>query len=127
MKARWAALFIYLCGICFLADYPAYCSSLGSDNEQMELCLTKLQGNILEEEKAVESLKKRYEDILKEKQKPKEQKGRDKESKKPEASQSELVAAEAKLKGPQPTQHSLKQKNQELLNSLEQSIDRKST
>ena|SRR3989338_1753779 len=68
MKIHRAVLFFCLAGVCFLADYPVYGSPLKSDNEQMELCLEKLQVNIAEEEKAIESLKKRYEDILREKQ-----------------------------------------------------------
>lgn len=122
MKVYPAALFLCLSGVCFLVDYPAYASPLKSDNEQMEPYLEKLQANIIEEEKALESLKIKYEDILSKKQGPKEQKVK-KENKEPNALQSEKIATETKLKDLESAQHSLRQKNQELLNSLEQSID----
>lgn len=122
MKYFQAALFICLSGICFLAGYPAYGSSSRSDNEQMELYLKKLQNNILEEEKAVESLKKKYEDILRKKQEPNKERSREKEIKNPEVPQGVMAAADVKLGDSEPTRYSLKQKNQELLNSLEQSI-----
>ncbi|MDO8748862.1 MAG: hypothetical protein Q7J72_07115 [Candidatus Omnitrophota bacterium] len=121
MKVHRAAFFLCLSGVCFLVDYPAYSSPLKSDNEQMELYLEKLQANIIEEEKAVESLKKRHEDILKKKQNSKEQEVK-KENKELDAQQSEKIATETKLKDLESTQHSLRQNNQELLNSLEQSI-----
>lgn len=122
MKVYRAVLCFCLSVVCFLADYPAYGLPLKSDNEQMELYLEKLQANIIEEEKAVESLKRRYEDILSKQQSLEEQKIK-KENKEPNAPQSEKIAAEAKLKDLEFTRHSLRQKNQELLNSLEQSID----
>ena len=120
MKVRWVVLFLYLAGFCFLIDYPAYGSPLKSDNEQLEPYLEKLQANIVEEEKAVELLKKRYEDILRKKQNPKEQEVK-KGNKEPDAPQSEKIAREAKLKDLEAGQDALRQKNQELLNSLEQS------
>lgn len=120
MKVNLAALFLCLSGVCFLVDYPAYASPLKSDNEQMEPYLEKLQANIIEEEKAVESLKRKYEDVLRKKQNPKEQKVK-KENKEPDAPQSEKSTIEAKLKDLESKQQFLRQKNQELLNSLEQS------
>lgn len=120
MKVNRTALFLCLWGVCFLVDCPAYSSSLKSDNEQMELYLENLQANIIEEEKAVESLKKKYEDILSKKQSPKEQKVK-KEKKEPETPQSEKITTEAKLKDSELKQQSLRQNNQELLNPPEQS------
>ena len=122
MKVYPAAFFLCLSGVCFLVDYPAHASPLKSDNDQMKLYLEKLQANIIEEEKAVEALKKRHEDILSKKQNPKEQGGQKKENKELNALQSEKIATETKLKDLESTQHSLRQKNQELLNSQEQSI-----
>ena len=121
MKVHRAAFFLCLSGVCFLVDYPAYSSPLKSDNEQIELYLEKLQANIIEEEKAVESLKRKHEDILSKKQSPNEQKVK-KENKELNALQSEKIATETKLKDLESTQHYLRQKNQELLNSLEQSV-----
>jgi len=125
MKIHRAALFLCLSGVCVLINNPVYGSSLKADNEQMELYLEKLQANIVEEEKAVESLRKKHEDILINKQNLKKQeegKKEEKESKEPDPIESKGVAAESKLKSLQSTQHSLRQKNQELLNSLEQSV-----
>ena len=125
MKIHQAAFFLCLSGVCFLVDYPAYSSPLKSDNEQMELYLEKLQANIVEEEKAVESLRKKHEDILRNKQNLKKQeegKKEEKESKEPDSLETKGVAAESNLKSLQSTQYSLRQKNQELLNSLEQSV-----
>ena len=119
MKVNRTALFLCLWGICFLVDYPAYSSPLKSDNEQMELYLERLQANIIEEEKAVESLKIKYEDILSKKQSPKEQKVK-KEKKDPDAPQSEKIATETKFKDSQSKQQSSRHNNQELLNSPEQ-------
>jgi len=121
MKVYRAALFFCLSGIYFLIDYPAYGSPLKSDNEQMEPYLEKLQANIIEEEKAVESLKRRYEDILKKKQNLKEQEVK-KENKELDAQQSEKIATETKLKDLESKQQPLRQKNEELSNSLKQSI-----
>lgn len=122
MKAYLPALILSLGGICLLVDRPAYASFSKADDEQLEPYLKKLQDNITEEERAVESLKKRYEDVLREKQKSKERKSREKETRKPDGAQGELSAGQANPKDSEPTRHSLKQKNQELLNSLEQSI-----
>ncbi|MEK6568486.1 MAG: hypothetical protein AABZ27_07110 [Candidatus Omnitrophota bacterium] len=122
MKVFLTVLFSVLGWICFLADYPAYGEPSKTDNEQIEPYLNKLQANIAEEEKAVESLKKKYEDILRKKKEPKENKGQEEENKKPEAAQAEMADAKAKLKDLELAGYSLKQKNQELLNSLEQSI-----
>lgn len=97
MKVHRAALFLCLSGVCLLTDYPAYGAPLKADNEQMELYLEKLQVNILEEEKAVESLKKRYEDILRKKQNPEEQKVK-KENKGLSAPQSKKIATEGQRK-----------------------------
>src|SRR3989339_16541 len=121
MKIHRAVLFFCLAGVCFLADYPVYGSPLKSDNEQMELCLEKLQVNIAEEEKAIESLKKRYEDILREKQNSEAQTVK-KENKELDALQSEKNAAELKLKSFESQHQSLQQKNEELSNSLKQSF-----
>ena len=125
MKIHRAALFLCLSGVCVLINNPVYGSSLKADNEQMELYLEKLQANIVEEEKAVESLRKKHEDILRNKQNLKKQeegKKEEKESKESDSLETKGAAAEPKLKSLQSTQYSLRQKNQELLNSLEQSV-----
>lgn len=121
MKVYWAALFLcIIAGICFLIDHPAYGSPLRADNERMELYLEKLQANIIEEEKAVESLKKRHEDILRKKQSPPGQGGSKEKNNQPDTSQSERAILESKLKDLETGQQALQQKNQELLSSLEQ-------
>jgi len=122
MKVHWAVLFLCLSGVCFLADYPAYGLSLKAGNEQLELYLEKLQANIIEEEKAVELLKKRYADVLSSKQSPPEQGGQQEKNKQLDRLASERTVREAKLKDLEARQEVLRQKNQELLNSLEQSI-----